>query len=102
MPHPCGNAEQHTVPTRPLPIIPPPTPPQEPDAPVVAPLITPVVYVQEKQVWEYKVVQRKAGEPGPVDEAELNTWGADGWELVGVIPHGTATVYIFKRRKPNN
>ena len=101
MPHPFGIAEPHPVTTQPFPIIPPPTPPQEPDVPAVAPLITPVVYVQEKQVWEYKVVQREAGEPGLIDEAELNTWGADGWELVGIMPHAAAIVYVFKRLKLN-
>ena len=101
MSHPFGIAERYAITTRPFPIIPPPTPPQEPDAPVVAPLITPVVYIQEKQVWEYKVVQREAEEHIPVDEAELNTWGADGWELVGIMPHGATTVYIFKRLKPH-
>lgn len=65
----------------------PPLPPQAPDVRVHAPL----VYVQP--VWEYKHV---VGENAPA-ESELNTLGAEGWELVGVVPASNAVHLYFKR-----
>jgi len=51
----------------------------------------PVVYVQP--VWEYKHL---AAETAP-DETELNALGAEGWELVGVVPTPTAVHCYLKR-----
>ena len=64
----------------------PPLPPQVPDVRVHPPL----VYVQP--VWEYKHMAVES----PPDEAELNALGADGWELVGVVPAANAVHFYFK------
>ncbi len=43
--------------------------------------------------WEYKTVVGRR-------EADLNSFGADGWELIAAIPQpGDQTAYYFKRRK---
>lgn len=65
----------------------PPVPPPPPDIRVQPPL----VYVAP--VWEYKVV---ASDIAP-DEAALNALGADGWELVGVVPLPKGVQLYFKR-----
>lgn len=65
----------------------PPFPPPVPDVRLQAPL----VYVAP--VWEYK---RVVVETAP-DEAELNTLGAEGWELVGVVPVSDTVHLYFKR-----
>ncbi len=44
-------------------------------------------------IWEYKHL---ATEPG-ADEQELNSLGARGWELVGIVPLASATHFYFKR-----
>lgn len=50
---------------------------------------------QRRTNWEYKVLQRSG-----IDENELNTHGADGWELVDA-PSPEAGIFnlIFKRPK---
>lgn len=47
-----------------------------------------MVYVYEKQRSEYKC---------SVAEADLNTLGAEGWELVGVVATPETTQFYFKR-----
>jgi hypothetical protein len=51
-----------------------------------------MVYVYEKQQWEYKVIVQTA-----TSEQELNTLGAAGWELAGVVPLRETTQFYFKR-----
>ena len=63
--------------------------PQEPQLPRVQPSL---VYVYEKQRWEYKVVAQSA-----VAEEELNALGLDGWELVGIVALPERTQFYFKR-----
>jgi hypothetical protein len=41
-----------------------------------------MVYVYEKQRWEYKVIVQHA-----ISEEELNALGAGAWELVAVVEH---------------
>jgi Domain of unknown function (DUF4177) len=53
-----------------------------------------MVYVYEKQRWEYKVIVQ-----GAVTEEELNALGADGWELVGVVALPERTQFYFKRAR---
>jgi hypothetical protein len=65
----------------------PQVPPQVPDVRIQPPL----VYVQP--VWEYKHVSAE----GTPDEAQLNALGAEGWELVGVLPAANAVHLYFKR-----
>jgi sulfur relay (sulfurtransferase) DsrC/TusE family protein len=50
-----------------------------------------MVYVYEKQQWEYKIVA------SAMTEDELNTLGAEGWELVGVVERSATTQLYFKR-----
>lgn len=69
----------------------PPLPPPLPEVHVHPP----VVYVEP--VWEYKALARKSPQEPPPDEAELNALGAQGWELVGVVPVGGALHFYFKR-----
>ena len=51
-----------------------------------------MVYVYEKQRWEYKVIVQSA-----TSEEELNALGAEGWELVGVIGLPDTSQFYFKR-----
>jgi uncharacterized protein DUF4177 len=56
---------------------------------------TPVVYVREPAVWEYRVLEAKIDRlPG---EKTLNRYGQEGWELVSVFGAAPRAVYIFKR-----
>jgi hypothetical protein len=50
-----------------------------------------MVYVNERQQWEYKTITTALS-----DDA-LNTLGADGWELVGVVALPAITQFYFKR-----
>jgi hypothetical protein len=52
----------------------------------------PMVYVYEKQRWEYKMIFQSA-----VSEEELNALGAEGWELVGVVALPETMQFYFKR-----
>ena len=76
---------QFTPPPHPFPQ---PPQPQERSAPHIQ---TPMVYVYEKQRWEYRKIERV------MTEEELNTLGADGWELVGVVTPPATTQFYFKR-----
>ena len=58
---------------------------------------TPMVYVRERTVWQYKVVTRDV--PLSPSEEDLNTLGREGWELTGVLSQGGVTHYYFKRTK---
>jgi hypothetical protein len=51
-----------------------------------------MVYVYERQQWEYKVLVQTA-----ISEQELNALGAAGWELVGIVPLPETTRFYFKR-----
>jgi hypothetical protein len=53
-----------------------------------------MVYVYEKQQWEYKVVVQNA-----MSEAQLNALGAEGWELVGVVAVAEVPQFYFKRAR---
>ena len=67
---------------------PQPTQPQEPPAPHIK---TPMVYVYEKQQWEYRIIA------SAMTQDELNSLGAEGWELVGVVALPASTQFYFKR-----
>jgi hypothetical protein len=69
----------------------PPPQPQQPQLPHVQP---PMVYVYEKQQWEYKVVVQNA-----LSEEQLNALGAEGWELVGVVALPPTTQFYLKRAR---
>jgi hypothetical protein len=57
----------------------------------------PMIYVYEKQEWEYKVVVKDAAEKELLGEQELNVLGKTGWELTGVIPVAKKVQFYFKR-----
>jgi hypothetical protein len=50
-----------------------------------------MVYVYEKQQWEYRVIA------SALTEDALNMLGAEGWELVGVVTLPATTQFYFKR-----
>ena len=56
-----------------------------------------MVYVYEKQGWEYKVVTKDAPDGQPLSEDELNALGESGWELVGIVPLPNKAHFYFKR-----
>jgi hypothetical protein len=73
---------------------PPPPQPQQPRTPQAQ---SPMVYVYEKQQWEYKVVVKNAAEEEFLSEQELNELGVGGWELVGVAALSGKVQFYFKR-----
>jgi hypothetical protein len=56
-----------------------------------------MVYVYEKQGWEYKVVTQSAADEHALSEEELNLLGQSGWELVGIVPLPARVQFYFKR-----
>jgi hypothetical protein len=77
----------------PQPPIPRPPAPQ----PSTFQLQPPMVYVYEKQAWEYKIIIRKATAKELLSEQELNALGASGWELTGVVTLRAKVQFYFKR-----
>jgi hypothetical protein len=59
-------------------------------------LHTPIVYVKETVAWEYKRIERDEAE-APLNEEELNAFGAEGWELVSVVAVAATAYFYFKR-----
>ncbi len=66
----------------------------EPQVGVVQP-ITPVVYVREPAVWEYRLLVAKESRL-PAEE-KLNRYGNEGWELAGVLHAAPRVIFYFKR-----
>lgn len=56
-----------------------------------------MIYVYERQEWEYQVVIRDAAEKEPLSERELNELGTIGWEIVGVVTLSRKVQCYFKR-----
>ena len=71
-------------------ILPPYDPKQQPIRP-------PMVYIEKKLKWEYKQIVRNLKKEKPLDETELNTLGAEGWELSSTVPNPPTIHYYFKR-----
>lgn len=67
-----------------------------PNSPGPAP-ITPMVYVREKTVWQYKLISRDLEHA--LSEDELNAFGKEGWELASALPQGNVVHFYFKRPK---
>jgi hypothetical protein len=90
-------------PPRPPEVPPPPPPFPSPHVPI-APVPPPIVHIGIPQVpalpptWEYRHLTRPTAEPA-LDEAELNTLGRDGWELVGVVADARGMHFYFKRER---
>ncbi|MDX1686927.1 MAG: hypothetical protein R3248_03000 [Candidatus Promineifilaceae bacterium] len=70
-----------------------PQPPEQPPQPAS----TPVIYVRERVVWEYKEVVRDLDQEGMPDEEALNRLGEEGWELSAAFVHAGRACYLFKR-----
>ena len=69
-------------------------PPRSGPAPV-----TPMVYVTDKSVWEYKLLSRNLSKEEAPNEEELNKLGKEGWELAGVFTDSPFVYFYFKRLK---
>ncbi len=63
------------------------------------PPITPMVYVKDKTVWEYKLLTRNLAKEEAPNEAELNALGKEGWELAGITTDHPIVRFYFKRLK---
>jgi hypothetical protein len=70
-------------------------PPREPGHEPVRP---PMIYVEKQWTWEYKQIVRDFDKEKPLEEAELNALGEEGWEMSGIAQHPPATYYYFKRQ----
>ena len=57
----------------------------------------PSVYIESR--WEYRELVRNAGSSPLPTEAELNTVGAEGWELAGIVAQGEQVHFYFKRER---
>lgn len=71
-------------------------PPHEPKQP--EPVRPPMVYVKKSLKWEYKQIVRDLEKEKPLDEAELDALGKEGWEMSGIAQHPPVTYYYFKRQ----
>jgi len=69
-------------------------PPSSAPAPV-----TPIVYVKDETVWEYKLLKRNLSKEEAPSEEELNKLGKKGWELAGVYSDSPFVHFYFKRLK---
>ena len=69
-------------------------PPRSVPAPV-----TPMVYVTDKTVWEYKLLSRNLAKEEAPNEEELNKLGKERWELAGLFSDSPFVNFYFKRLK---
>ncbi len=70
-------------------------PPHEPGH--QEPIRPPMIYIERRLKWEYKQVVRNLETEKPLDEAELNALGEDGWEMTGIAQQPHMTYFYFKR-----
>jgi hypothetical protein len=61
--------------------------------------ITPMVYVKDKTVWQYKLLTRNLAKEEAPSEEELNKLGKEGWELAGIVTDHPIVCFYFKRLK---
>lgn len=66
--------------------------------PLHEPVRPPMVYVKKPLQWEYKQIVRDLDKENPLDEAELNALGEEGWELSGIAQYPPTTYFYFKRQ----
>jgi hypothetical protein len=57
-----------------------------------------MVYVKKSLKWEYKQIVRDLEKEKPLEEAELEALGEEGWEMSGIAQHPPLTYYYFKRQ----
>lgn len=62
------------------------------------PVRPPMIFIKKQLIWEYKQVVRNLESEKPLEEAELNTLGEDGWEMSGIAQNPPLTYYYFKRQ----
>jgi hypothetical protein len=74
-------------------------PPHEPKQP--EPVRPPMVYVKKSLKWEYKQIVRDLTDEKPLDQAELDALGEEGWEMSGIAQQPPVTYYYFKRQVEN-
>jgi hypothetical protein len=55
--------------------------------------MTPIVYVKDKTVWEYKLLTRNLSKEEAPSEGELNRLGKEAWELAGMF---TDSAFIYQ------
>ncbi len=63
------------------------------------PIRAPMIYVDKRLKWEYKLITRDLEKEKPLDETEFNGLGEDGWELAEVAQQPPLVLYYFKRPK---
>ena len=61
--------------------------------------ITPMVYVKENVIWQYKLLVRNLSTERAPNEDELNNVGKDGWELTGIVANHPLVYFYFKKLK---
>ena len=71
-------------------------PPREPQQ--NEPIRPPMIYIERQLKWEYKQIIRNLKKEKPLDEAELNALGDDGWELTGIAQQPPMTYFYLKRQ----
>jgi len=71
--------------------------PARPQLPQGTQVHPPMVYVYEKQTWEYKIIVKNTAAEGLLSEEELNALGVSGWELAAVVTLRRTVLFYFKR-----
>lgn len=72
--------------------------PDPPRSPIVSyPLPIPMVSVRDEIGWEYRQIVRNLRTESAPSEAEMNAFGADGWELSGLFLDSPLLYLYFKR-----
>ena len=61
--------------------------------------ITPIVYVKDKTIWQYKLLTRNLAKEEAPSEEELNKVGKEGWDLAGIVTDHPFVYFYFKRLK---
>ena len=69
-----------------------------PHEPMQQPIHPPMVYVEKQLTWEYKQIVRNLESEKPLEEAELNSLGEEGWEMTGIAQHPPLAYFYFKRQ----
>ena len=57
----------------------------------------PMVYVYEDARWAYRRLDRDLAHEDLLTEEEMNTLGAEGWELAGVVSQPNKVCFYLKR-----
>jgi hypothetical protein len=70
-------------------------PPYEPR--LSEPVRPPMVFVEKSLKWEYRQIVRNLKKESPLDEAELNALGQEGWEMSGIVHESPLAYFYFKR-----